>query len=328
MRTVSETAGNGQQAPPLVSVVVPVRDDRRSLDLLVDALEHQTLPRSLFEVIIADDGSSGGPPDQLQTGDGWIRVVAGPESTSSAARNRGVSAARGEVLAFCDSDSRPSRSWLEAGLRAIQSADIVGGVVLGTIGARRTIWTALDLDTFHDQERAVRSGFAVTANLFVRRDFFLRANGFDAALHMYGDYDFVARCRAAGAALAFDPTVLVRHPTKATGREFLRKLWAANEAYGRREARTNRALGLQLLRDCIPVLAPLRTRRWAGKSFAVDRKQLRQSGLRPRWEEDLLALPLIYLVLPCVSAVARLAGFRAGRTERTNLAAPLARLAE
>ena len=73
-------------------------------------------------------------------------------------------------------------------------------------------------------------GFAVTANLFVRRDFFLRANGFDASLHMYGDYDFVARCRAAGAALAFDPAVLVRHQAKAGGRAFLQKLWAANRA--------------------------------------------------------------------------------------------------
>ena len=38
-----------------MSVVVPVRDDRRSLDLLVDALEQQTLARSLFEVIIANN---------------------------------------------------------------------------------------------------------------------------------------------------------------------------------------------------------------------------------------------------------------------------------
>src|SRR5881392_1363526 len=97
---------------PEVSVIVPVRDNAAGIHGLLPRLAAQTLAPNRFEVVISDDGSHPRSLEEVQTGDG-VRVIRGPRRTSYAARNQAVRVARGRVLAFCDSDCLPARSWLE-----------------------------------------------------------------------------------------------------------------------------------------------------------------------------------------------------------------------
>jgi glycosyltransferase involved in cell wall biosynthesis len=109
---------------PLVSVVIPVRDDPAGVLAVTAALEAQTLPRDRFEVIVAVDGG------EAPTVPPGVRVEAEPPRNSYAARNR---AARAEVLAFTDADCVPEPDWLEAGLAALEQADVVAGAVRFTL---------------------------------------------------------------------------------------------------------------------------------------------------------------------------------------------------
>ena len=85
---------------PLISVVVPVFNDEARLAGCLDALAMQTWPASHREVIVVDNGSV--PPVALRAG--AARVIVERRPGSYAARNAGVAAAAGEILAFTDAD--------------------------------------------------------------------------------------------------------------------------------------------------------------------------------------------------------------------------------
>jgi len=141
------------------------------LEATLDALADQTFGD--FEVIVVDDGSSDGSGDAARAAGARldVTVIAGGGRGAVAARTCGVEAARGEIVAFTDSDCIPQPGWLAAGVREIdRGADVVQGLTRPDGGVRpheRTLWSE------HDD------GLFATCNVFYRRDAFDRAGGFD-----------------------------------------------------------------------------------------------------------------------------------------------------
>ncbi|MGE5131498.1 MAG: CDP-glycerol glycerophosphotransferase family protein [Gemmatimonadota bacterium] len=91
--------------PGLLSIVVPVYNVEEYLDECLVSLRFQHYPK--IEIIVVDDGSPDGSvaiARRHQLRDPRIRIVRRPNGGLSAARNTGVAAARGEFLAFADSD--------------------------------------------------------------------------------------------------------------------------------------------------------------------------------------------------------------------------------
>jgi GT2 family glycosyltransferase len=299
-----------------VSVIVPVRNGREDLLQLIEALERQTLPRDSFEVVIGDDGSTDGSTEGLATGDGWIRVEPGPPMNSYGARNRAARASRAPILAFCDADCRPEPEWLEQGLAALESTDLAAGRICFVVSVPRTIWTLLDMDAAKDHEREVERGVAETANLFLRRELYDRVGGFDDSIPEHGDFDFVERCVAAGAALSYAPDAIVWHPTRDRAKSFLRAVWIYNRWYAAREARARRTPEALRLRSLVPLVQPVRARRRWRLSVGPDRQWLGANGVNPSRREWLLTLPLIYVFLPYFSSVAQARGWFDGRRLR------------
>jgi glycosyltransferase involved in cell wall biosynthesis len=295
-----------------ISVVVPVRDGVAGLRALVASLEAQTLPRERFEVVIGDDGSVDGGTDDLDSGDGWLRVTRGPPLTSYAARNRAAGLARGRVLAFCDADCLPDPSWLESGLAALEHAEVVAGEIRHLAPERRTVWSLLDMELSLDQESAVRSGTAMTANLFLRRDLFERLGGFDSSLPSGGDYDLVARLIDDGARLIYSADAIVRHPTCEDARSFLRKVWFRDRWITVRKRRSGTRLRLAGYLSLVPLAGPLWVRRRRGRPLGLDRRRLQAGGVTVGLQENIRASFLLYLFLPYFSALAQLRGVFAG----------------
>jgi glycosyltransferase involved in cell wall biosynthesis len=312
----STPTSSEERSTVLASIIVPARNPGEDLSRLLAALSAQTIPTDQFEVIVADDGSTDGVIDAAAKAHSWVRVTVGTPKSSYAARNRAVGLATAPVLAFCDADCVPEPEWLENGLRALADAEVVAGLIRFKLPERRTIWTLLDMDSFLDQERAVRGGHAVTANLFLRRELFERVGRFDDSLPEYGDYELVAKCVSAGARLAFARDVVVHHPTRDDRRPFLHKVWIMNWWYGARESRDGRVPFLMRPRAWVPFVRVMRSRRWVGRSLVLDRRRLSEHGVHPSRREHLLGLAMIYLVLPYYSNVAQLGGWWAGRKLR------------
>jgi glycosyl transferase family 2 len=288
---------------PRVSVVIPVRDDPEGVRAVTAALEHQTLPRDEFEVIVAVDGGDAPPVPP------GVRVVAGPPCNSYAARNRGVRAARAPVLAFTDADCLPEPEWLERGLAALDGADIVAGAVRLAVARRLTVWALLDIERNLDQEAAVRCNVAVTANLFMRRETFDAIGGFDASLPSGSDHEAVRRAAQRGATLRYAPQAEIRHPARDGARAVLGNRWFTlfhGAARFSRDGGPGAPRGKLLL---IPFVSAVAERSTAGQPLTrLDPRRLAYSGVQPTRRQELAAVAADTLIVSPVTSAARIAG--------------------
>jgi glycosyltransferase involved in cell wall biosynthesis len=213
---------------PFVSVIVPVFDDAERLARCLEALAQQTYPADRYEVIVVDNGSTDGSPD-LAARFPRARLEREPEPGSYAARNRGIAVARGEVLAFTDSDCVPTPDWLAvavAELSRVPSCGLVGGSVelFFRQPERPTVCELYEAIFDFDQERFVTAGrFAMTANLLTTAAVMREVGTFDARLKSVGDRDWGNRVHAAGFAVSYVRGARVRHPTRYRFRKILTK---------------------------------------------------------------------------------------------------------
>src|SRR5271168_2771000 len=102
-------------AQPLVSVVVPVFAGERFVGDALDSVAVQTYPH--VETIVVDDGSPDRSVEVASSRSG-VRVLRERHRGVAAARNAGLAAARGELVAFLDQDDlwRPSKLALQVAL--------------------------------------------------------------------------------------------------------------------------------------------------------------------------------------------------------------------
>lgn len=210
-------------ATPLVSVVVPHLDDLSGLATLAAALGQQTLSRYHFEIVVGDNGSSCGI-DAVRRAIPAAIVVSVAERGAGPARNGAVSAARGEIIAFTDSDCVPDPHWLEDGIKALAASDVIGGRVrVGMSDAQRpTRAEAFEaVFAFDNQAYIAQKGFSVTANLFVRRATFDAVGPFRKAVSE--DVDWCRRAVREGFTLGYAHGASIMHPARRTFADLARK---------------------------------------------------------------------------------------------------------
>jgi len=210
---------------PLVSVVIPVYNSKNSLDILLPALDNQSLSRNTFEVIVVDDGSSEDIIGHIQANYPCIRVVRQEHGGSYVARNTGVTASLGEILVFTDADCVPDPDWLRNGLETMKQLDldlVAGGVVVD-IDDPRSVVQRYDARFNLKQSFYATLGFGVTANLFVTRKIYTRVGGFDPTLYSGGDQRFCQLAAQSGARFRYTGNALVLHPARKHYEELFRK---------------------------------------------------------------------------------------------------------
>ncbi|GLS53593.1 hypothetical protein GCM10007886_17760 [Methylobacterium gregans] len=218
---------SGQE--PRISVVVPHLDDLANLDACLAHLAAQRMPPEHYEIIVADNGSHGGLATVEAVAGGRARVGAAPARGAGPARNAGVAAARGAILAFIDSDCRPSPDWLAAGEAALASgdparSDVVGGavrVVAADAAAPSAVEAYELVFAFRNDLYVHRKGFTVTANMFVSRRVFAAVGPF--ANGVSEDVEWCHRARALGFRLGYAPACIVAHPARRSWDELARK---------------------------------------------------------------------------------------------------------
>jgi glycosyltransferase involved in cell wall biosynthesis len=217
-----------QVSRPFVSVIVPVYDDAQSLRRCLGTLQNQTYPRERYEVVVVDNASTDDLRPIVAAFPGF-RLEREDCPGSYAARNQGIAASKGQILAFTDSDCRPDPGWIEAGVRALEShpgCGVVGGRIemVARDPQRITPFDLHDLVWGLPQRVYVeRFGLAATANLFAHRWVFDRTGPFDASFKSCGDCEWSFRCEAAGIELVYAQEARIRHPTRSTLREFVRR---------------------------------------------------------------------------------------------------------
>lgn len=110
-----------------VSVVIPHYNANGFLATAVESAFDQTLRPD--EVIVVDDGSERSPEDELRGYGERVRLVKAPNQGVCAARNKGIAASSGDVIAFLDADDRFAPTHLERRSKLLvegQSGGVVG----------------------------------------------------------------------------------------------------------------------------------------------------------------------------------------------------------
>ena len=102
---------------PYLSVIVSVRNERKTLPRLIDQLLEQNYPVELYEILVVDGRSTDGTPDLIRRRYSSrrvrVRVLDNPRRTVAAGRNAGIRAASGDAMIFLSGHcSIPSKNLL------------------------------------------------------------------------------------------------------------------------------------------------------------------------------------------------------------------------
>jgi len=215
------------ESSPAYSVVIPAYEEAQQIHRCVRALTEQSVRRSLYEIIVVDDGSRDGTA-AVAAGAGADVVLERPHSGVAAARNAGLAVAQGEVVLFTDADCEPSREWIARMVEPIVRGDAVG--VKGTYRTRQTrlIARLVQLEFEIRYERMCllpQIDFIDTYAAAYRRDVLVAAGGFDVHYPVPSaeDVDLSFRLAQSGHKLVFVPEAWVWHTHPATLGRYLRR---------------------------------------------------------------------------------------------------------
>lgn len=199
-----------------ISVVIPHLNQPGALGRCLASLAAGQRPPD--EVIVVDNGSTTLPGAVVAAHPG-ARLLREDTPGPGPARNLGVAASGGEVLAFIDADCLADPGWLAAAEAALAdpAAQILGGDVRIACAdpARLTMLEAYESIYAYRMDRYIaREGFTGTGNLVVRRPV-IDAVGPFAGLAVAEDRDWGQRATAMGYRIRFVPGMRVYHPARA-----------------------------------------------------------------------------------------------------------------
>ncbi|MDA2918273.1 glycosyltransferase [Desulfobacterota bacterium AH_259_B03_O07] len=204
---------------PFVSVIIPVLNDSERLKTCLRSLENQSYPKSKYEVIVVDNGSE---EDIFALAEifGVATFTRETFRSSYAARNKGISMAKGDVIAFTDSDCIPAEDWIENGvanLLRIANCGLVAGKI--EIFFRNPLKpTAVELYesviAFPQELYVEVQKFGATANLFTFKSVIDRVGAFNDKLKSGGDVDWGNRVFSIGLKLTYADDTIILHPSR------------------------------------------------------------------------------------------------------------------
>ncbi|MDJ1009550.1 MAG: glycosyltransferase family 2 protein [Paracoccaceae bacterium] len=214
-----------RDTPARISVVVASRGRPDFLARCLMALDQALWP-SVEIVVVADEAGRAVVADRSN-----LKCIAFDAANLSAARNAGIAAAGGDIVAFIDDDAVAEPMWLAAIAHAFR--DNAVGAVTGPVLGRNGISLQSAAETIRSDATTVRSGVeggtrravpgqapkTVGTNMAFRADLLRAAGGFDETFRFYlDDADLNMRLGAMGVLMAYAPLAVVHHATAASPR--------------------------------------------------------------------------------------------------------------
>ena len=199
---------HGQQA--LVSIIMPVRNRETCVGEAIRSVIAQRYPH--WELIVVDDGSEDGTPATVSRHlqDPRVRLERIAAAGAAAARNHGLRLARGELIAYLDSDNLWYPDFLNAAVAALAAQPLTllvyGALVSDEHGLSQG---RLLFDPF-DRERLRQANYIDLNTVVHRRALYEACGGFDEALTRLIDWDLLLRYTAGSDAYAL-PVLAARY---------------------------------------------------------------------------------------------------------------------
>ena len=204
--------------PQFITVVVPFQNNRNEIGYCCESLLAQTYPPDCYELIFVDNNSNDGS-GSIVSGRPRIQLIQEPTPGSYAARNRGIRAAKGQIIAFTDADCIAAPLWLSSIDAALSTDGFT--VALGAYSALRAKFPARTLIAYENAKNryifASRDWplyYGYTNNMAVRRRVF-DEYGYFPEVARGGDAQMVRRVVQSGeagrAAIRYTKDMFVDH---------------------------------------------------------------------------------------------------------------------
>lgn len=181
-------------AGPLVSVVMPTRDRAHRIGAAIESVLAQS--HAAWELLIADDGSVDDTAEvvaRYAAADPRVRLLPGERKGQCAARNRGLEAAAGDVIAYLDTDNTWYPGYLAGVVAVLARHPESESTYCAQLVCDRAAGQAFVRYAKFDHSRLVRNSF-IDLNAFAhRRRAYLRYGGFDESLTRLVDWDLILR---------------------------------------------------------------------------------------------------------------------------------------
>lgn len=179
---------------PPATVVITCYNHGRFLAEAIESVLTQTFRP--VEIIVVDDGSTDDTAAVCQRYP-TVRTIYQDNAGLSAARNTGLGAARGDLVAFLDADDLLAPEAIATGVTALADnpawAFVYGGHI-GVDAGRRPIWEQRPEQGAKDYESLLRrNGIGMHATVLYRRAVLQKVGGFDTSLRASEDYDMYLR---------------------------------------------------------------------------------------------------------------------------------------
>lgn len=210
--------------PPSISVVLCSYNGSSTIPETVDALLNLDYPD--YEIIVVDDGSTD---DTARLADRpGVNLVRTMHSGLSSARNTGLNAATGDIVAYIDDDAYPDKHWLSNLSLTFQTTDHAGiggpNISPTTDGPMHHCVANAPGNPSHVLIDDGEAEHIPGCNMAFRRDALLSIGGFDTQFRSAGDdVDICWRLREAGFTLGFSPTALVWHHRRGSIRAYMKQ---------------------------------------------------------------------------------------------------------
>jgi glycosyltransferase involved in cell wall biosynthesis len=229
-------------AAPIVSVVIPVKNRRRTIARAVrSALRQEGFPPGTMEILVVDDGSTDGTAEVVRpmvgTSAQTVRLLANERAPgANGARNTGILAGRGTWIALLDSDDAWAPDKLRRQLRALHEhrcgAATCSWITIGTDGRQEHRVYPRDI-RFHGWDLSARlawkTGFG-TQTLMVHRDVIRHAGLFDESLRRRQDYEWTIRLAQQGPIVAVARAVVMIYQQRTSIMSDPTLVWPATRA--------------------------------------------------------------------------------------------------
>lgn len=246
---------------PKVSVIVCSYNGAKTLDRCLESLKYVDYPD--YEVILVDDGSKDNT-QEIAAKHSWVVNIRQENKGLSVARNVGAQAAKGEVIAYTDSDCMADPGWLYFLVGTLISGDYAG-VGGPNISPPAEDWiqacvSAAPGGPSHVLLTDVVAEHIPGCNMAFYKWAFDKVGGFDPEYRKAGDdVDFCWRLQQEGQVIAFSPSAIVWHYRRFTLDAFRKQ----QEGYGEAES---------LLRfKHLVFFGPTGTAKWKGQIYGAPR---------------------------------------------------------
>lgn len=190
---------------PKISVIIPTKNSERTIGRCLSSVFDQD--HKQFEVIVVDGGSKDRTLSIAKTR--GARVFLEPSHEGNApgiGRNYGAKKAKGNILAFLDSDCYPEKTWLTQVSKVLSKRDVGIYAAVGMDKNGNTLSRA-----FHYLIMQKTFDFAPSRCMAVRKELFWQVNGFDETLTSGEDNDLSYRIKELGHDIIVDKELKVYH---------------------------------------------------------------------------------------------------------------------